>query len=96
MKIRWTLEALNFIEALEEYSPGLGLKVFDLTEEKLRRFAGLHIIVTIYDSKKSARKVHRMVLQKNVPYKVYYEMKGKTVNVVAVRHARQHPIEQEN
>jgi len=92
MKIRWTLEALNFIKALEEYSPALGLKAFDLTEEKLRRFAGLHIIVTIYDSEKSAR----MVLQKNVPYKVYYEMKGKTVSVVAVRHARQYPIEQEN
>jgi plasmid stabilization system protein ParE len=96
MKIRWTLEASNFIEAMEEHSPGLGLKVFDLTEEKLRRFAGLHIIVTIYDSEKSVRKVHRMVLQKNIPYKFYYEIKGKTVSVVAVRHARQYPIEQEN
>jgi hypothetical protein len=52
--------------------------------------------VTIYNSKKSAAKVPRMVLQKNVPYKVYYEVKGKIVNVVAVRQARQHPIEQEN
>ncbi|MQL51963.1 hypothetical protein GFC01_06715 [Desulfofundulus thermobenzoicus] len=96
MKIRWTLEALNFIEALEEYSPGLGLKVFEVAEMKLRRFAGMHVMVTIYDSSKGTRTVYRMLLQKNYPYKIYYEIKGKTINVVTIRHARQYPIEQDN
>ncbi len=93
MKIRWSLEAIEFIEAIEDYSSGLGLRVLRETEGKLRRFAGLHVIVPVLSAGGAVRRVHRMVLSARLPYKVYYVMRGEVIEIVTIRHARQRPIE---
>lgn len=93
MKVRWTQEAIGFLEAQEDYSPGLGMRILVETEEKLRRFAGIHVRVPVVLEGGKVRHVYRMLLSRSLPYKVYYDIRAGTAVVVAVRHARQRPIE---
>lgn len=93
MRVRWTREALEAIESIENYSAGLGLRVFHETEQKLKRFAGIHMMVPILMPEGSVRNVHRLVLSARLPFKVYYVVHEGVAHVVAVRHARQRPIE---
>jgi len=93
VRIRWTQEAVDFLEAQEDYIPGLGSRILAETEEKLRRFAGIHVRVPIVLEGGKVRHVYRMLLSRSLPYKVYYEIREGTAVVVAVRHVRQRSIE---
>lgn len=94
MNVRWTTEAIDFVESLERYSPGLGVRVLQETECKLVRFAGIHIQVPILTVEGSVRSVYRMLLSTRLPYKVYYALTTESVvQVVAIRDARQRPVE---
>jgi len=94
MRIRWTEEAVRFLREQEETSPGLGRRILLEAEDRLRRFAGVHVVVPILDEDGTVRHVFRMFLSRKLPYKVYYMMTEPGVVVVlAVRHARQRPIE---
>jgi plasmid stabilization system protein ParE len=93
VKVRWTQEAIDFLEAQEDYMSGLGVRIVAEAEEKLRRFVGVHVRVPVVLKGGKVRHVYRMLLSKALPYKVYYEIQEDAVVVVAVRHARQRPIE---
>lgn len=93
MRVRWTPEAVRFLEAQEDYLPGLGVRILEETEKKLRQFAGIHVRVPVMLEGRRVRYVYRMFLSRSLPYKVYYDLCGGEAVVVAVRHARQRPIE---